>query len=373
MSNTLDDAQRRDWLRLIQSENVGPATFRKLLNRYGGARPALEALPELSRRGGLRRPIRIYSEQAAEADLQNAARLDARFVALGEPDYPALLKHIDSAPPLLCAKGQLSGPDRPCIAIVGARNASALGRKFTRQMASDLGAQGFTIVSGLARGIDTAAHQASSQFGTTAVLAGGIDIIYPPENDGLYHQIVQDGGAIVTEMTPGTVPQAKHFPRRNRIISGMSFGTIVVEAAKRSGSLITARLALEQGREVFAVPGSPLDPRAAGTNGLIRQGAILTESAKDVLETILPLVQRDDPFEGTLDDPAPLEADEVPIEDVSASARDDILRLLGPSPVEIDDLIRESGQTPAAVFLVLLELELAGRLQRHSGAAVSLC
>lgn len=372
MSTTLNDTQRRDWLRLIQSENVGPATFRKLLNRYGGARAALEALPELSRRGGLRRPIRIYSEDAATADLENAEKLGARFVALGEPDYPALLKHIDSAPPLLCAKGQLPGQDRPCVAIVGARNASALGRKFTRQIASDLGAQGLTIVSGLARGIDTAAHQASSTFGTTAVLAGGLDIIYPPENDGLYHQIVQDGGAIVSEMTPGTVPQAKHFPRRNRIISGMSFGTIVVEAAKRSGSLITARLALEQGREVFAVPGSPLDPRAAGTNGLIRQGAILTENARDVLTVIAPLVKRDDPFQGALDEPAPEDTDERRMEDVSPSSRDAILGLLGPSPVEVDDLIRESRQPPGAVFLVLLELELAGRLHRHSGAAVSL-
>ncbi len=372
MSKTLDDAQRRDWLRLIQSENVGPATFRKLLNRYGGAGAALEALPELSRRGGLRRPIRIYSERAADQDLENAARIGARFVALGEPDYPALLKHIDSAPPLLCVKGQLAGAEHPCLAIVGARNASALGRKFTRQIASQLGAEGFTIVSGLARGIDTAAHQAASRSGTVAVLAGGIDVIYPPENDGLYHKIIEDGGAIVTEMTPGTVPQAKHFPRRNRIISGMSFGTIVVEAAKRSGSLITARLALEQGREVFAVPGSPLDPRAGGTNGLIRQGAVLTEGAKDVLDAIRPLIQRGDPFGDTLDDPGIPEDDIVPMEDVPATARQQILALLGPSPVEIDDLIRESRQPPGAVFLVLLELELAGRLQRHSGALVSL-
>ncbi len=372
MSKTLDDAQRRDWLRLIQSENVGPATFRKLLNRYGGAGAALEALPELSRRGGLRRPIRMYSQQAAQQDLENAARIGARFIALGEPDYPALLKHIDSAPPLICVKGTLTSKEHPCLSIVGARNASALGRKFTRQIATDLGAQGFTVVSGLARGIDTAAHQAASRAGTVAVLAGGIDIIYPPENDGLYRQIIDDGGAIVTEMTPGTVPQAKHFPRRNRIISGMSFGTIVIEAAKRSGSLITARLALEQGREVFAVPGSPLDPRAAGTNGLIRQGAVITENARDVLEVILPLIQRDDPFGEKLDDPGAPEDDITPIGEVPTSARTEILALLGPSPVEIDDLIRESGQSPGAVFLVLLELELAGRLQRHSGSVVSL-
>ena len=269
-------------------------------------------------------------------------------------------------------KGELAGAEHPCLAIVGARNASALGRKFTRQIAADLGAQGFTIVSGLARGIDTAAHQAASRSGTVAVLAGGIDIIYPPENEGLYQKIIEDGGAIVTEMTPGTVPQAKHFPRRNRIISGMSFGTIVVEAAKRSGSLITARLALEQGREVFAVPGSPLDPRAAGTNGLIRQGAVLTQNAKDVLEAILPLIRRGDPFGDTLDDPGAPEDDILPLEEVPTSARQRILTLLGASPVEVDDLIRESGQPAGAVFLVLLELELAGRLQRHSGSVVSL-
>ncbi len=368
----LDDAQRRDWLRLIQSENVGPATFRKLLNRFGGAGAALEALPDLSRRGGLRRPIKIYSAQAAQQDLDNAASENARFVALGEPDYPALLKHIDSAPPLLCAKGHLPGKDRPCLAIVGARNASASGRKFTRQLALDLGSQGFIIVSGLARGIDTAAHEAASSAGTVAVLAGGIDVIYPPENDGLYRQIVEDGGAIVTEMTPRTVPQARHFPRRNRIISGMSFGTIVIEAAKRSGSLITARLALEQGREVFAVPGSPLDPRAAGTNGLIRDGAVLTERARDVLDVVVPLLQRDDPFGDHLDEPEPADDELSPETDVSTSTRDLIYKLLGHTPVEVDDLIRESGQPPSVVFLILLELELAGRLHRNSGSTVSL-
>ena len=372
MSETLDDAQRRDWLQLIQSENVGPATFRKLLNRFGGARAALDALPELSRRGGLRRAIRIYPQEAANRDLENARRIGARFVALGEPDYPALLKHADTAPPLLCARGQLAGSERLCLSIVGARNASALGRKFTRQIAVDLGRAGFTIVSGLARGIDTAAHQAACPTGTVAVLAGGIDIIYPPENEGLYGQILADGGAIVTEMTPGTVPQAKHFPRRNRIISGMSFGTIVVEAAKRSGSLITARLAGEQGREVFAVPGSPLDPRAQGTNGLIRQGAVLTERAEDVLDVIGPMLQRDDPLGLTMDDPEADDAAIVPISEVPDTARQQILALLGPAPTEIDDLIRESGQAPASVFLVLLELELAGRLQRHSGSLVSL-
>ncbi len=372
MSKRLDDAQRRDWLRLIQSENVGPATFRSLLNRYGGAAAALEALPELSRKGGLRRAIRIYPADAAERDLANARALGARFVAIGETDYPALLKHIDSAPPLICVKGDIAPASEPCISIVGARNASALGRKFTRQIAADLGRQQFTIVSGLARGIDTAAHQASSPTGTVAVLAGGIDVIYPPENDGLYAKIIDDGGAIVTEMPPRTVPQAKHFPRRNRLISGMSYGTIVVEAAKRSGSLISARLALEQGREVFAVPGSPLDPRAAGTNGLIRQGAVLTENAKDVIQVIAPLLQRALPFSEELDDSSSSERDEDVAHDVPGTARDEIVSLLGMAPVEIDDLIRESGHSPGIVLTVLLELDLAGRLQRHSGQLVSL-
>ncbi len=371
MSKELTEEQRRDWLRLIQSENVGPATFRSLLNRFGGAAAALEALPELSRKGGLRRPIRIYPLDAAERDLENTASVGARFVALGESAYPPLLKHIDSAPPLLCVKGKADAMLRPCLAIVGARNASASGRKFTRQIAAGLGRQEFTIVSGLARGIDTAAHEASTDTGTVAVLAGGIDVIYPPENDGLYNRIVEAGGAIVTEMTPGTVPQAKHFPRRNRIISGISYGTIVIEAAKRSGSLISARLALEQNREVFAVPGSPLDPRAQGTNGLIRQGATLTESAKDVIKVIAPLLERSlfddremdepDEFDGTAYDPK-----------IAGSAREEIIGLLSTAPVEIDDLIRESGHPPGTVLSILLELEIAGRLQRHPGQLVSL-
>lgn len=371
MSKELTDEQRRDWLRLIQSENVGPATFRALLNRFGGAAAALEALPELSRKGGLRRPIRIYPLEAAERDLENAAQVGARFVAMGEPGYPPLLKHIDSAPPLLCVKGKADAMLRPCLAIVGSRNASASGRKFARQIATDLARQEFTIVSGLARGLDTAAHEASVEYGTVAVLAGGIDYIYPPENEGLYHQIVEAGGAIVTEMTPGTVPQAKHFPRRNRIISGMSYGTIVVEAAKRSGSLISARLANEQGREVFAVPGSPLDPRAQGTNGLIRQGATLTESAKDVIKVIAPLLERTLFDDDEMSEPASFDGPAYDPE-VTGSAREEIINLLSTSPVEIDDLIRESGQPAGAVLTVLLELEIAGRLQRHPGQMVSL-
>ncbi len=372
MSKELTDGQRRDWLRLIQSENVGPATFRSLLNRFGGAAAALEALPELSRRGGLRRPIRIYPLEAAERDLENAEGLGARFVALGETGYPQLLKHIDSAPPLICVKGKPDAMLRPALAIVGARNASASGRRFARQIAAELGRQDFTIVSGLARGIDTAAHEATIETGTVAVLAGGIDVIYPPENNDLYHRIVDRGGAVLTEMTPGTVPQAKHFPRRNRIISGMSYGTIVVEAAKRSGSLISARLALEQGREVFAVPGSPLDPRAQGTNGLIRQGATLTEKAMDVIKVIAPLLERTLIDDSEVEEPAGYDGSSGYETEVGGSARQEIIDLLSSAPVEIDDLIRESGHPPGVVLTVLLELEIAGRLQRHPGQLVSL-
>ncbi len=366
MTRLLNDAQRRDWLRLIQSENVGPVTFRQLINRYGSAGDALAALPELSRRGGLGRPLRIYEASRAEDDIARAGRLGARFIAAGEEGYPPLLRHIDGAPPLICVKGDLALATREAVAIVGARNASAIARRFARQLAAEIAEAGYLIVSGLARGIDTAAHEAAIERGTAAVLAGGIDYIYPPENEALHHDIARRG-LLVTEMVPGTVPKAEHFPRRNRIISGMARAVIVVEAALRSGSLITARLAGEQGREVFAVPGSPLDPRCEGANRLIRDGATLLMKAQDVIETLRgqPLQLAGDVFLEPPDEPvAPHEPD-----------RDEqrrIIALLSPSPVEIDDLIRESGASPAAVIAVLLQLELAGRIQRHAGGRVSL-
>ncbi len=366
-SQLLDFAQRRDWLRLIKTENVGPATFRQLLNRYGGAAQALEALPELSRRGGLARPIRIYSKEDAERDLQRADEFGAQFVALGEPDYPKLLRHIESAPPLICVKGQMEILSRSAIALVGAREASALGRRFTREMAAAFGEAGLVVVSGLARGIDTAAHEAALETGTVAVLAGGIDVVYPPENATLT-EAIGERGVLMTEMTPGTVPRADFFPRRNRIISGMSLGVVVVEAALRSGSLITARLAAEQGREVFAVPGSPLDPRAGGTNKLIREGATLTTRPEDVLDVIGQLDARlkdmpDEFVEPPVDSPEP---------DVPQDLQSRLISLIGASAVEIDDLIRESGASPQAVLTVLLELELAGRLERRPGQRVAL-
>jgi DNA processing protein len=362
----LTEAQRRDWLRLIKSENVGPATFRQLINRFGSASEALAALPTLSRKGGLSRSLKVCSAEEAEADLERAGDIGARFVAAGEKGYPPLLRQIDGAPPLLCVKGRLELSAIEGVAIVGARNASAIARKFTRQLAQDIGAAGFLIVSGLARGIDTAAHEASLHMGTAAVLAGGIDYVYPPENADLQAQIAERG-LLITEMVPGTVPRAEHFPRRNRIISGICRATVIVEAALRSGSLITARFAAEQNREVFAVPGSPMDPRCEGTNKLIREGATLLTKAEDVIEALrgMPTATADNEF---LEPPSYQPPPEEPEED----ERRRIAGLLSPSPVDIDDLIRESGSTASVVTSVLLELELADKVQRHPGGRVSL-
>ena len=365
----LDDEQRRDWLRLIMSENVGPITFRQLINKFGSAKDALAALPELARRGGLQRRIQIYPADAAEKHLEAIARHGAQLLAIGEAGYPPLLREVDTSPPLLCVKGRLEVVDAPAVAIVGARNASAIGRKFARQLAAELGAAEFAIVSGLARGIDTAAHQAALPTGTIAVLAGGIDNIYPPENRDL-HEAIAERGVLLAEMMPGTTPKAENFPRRNRIISGMSYGTVVVEAALRSGSLITARLAGEQGREVFAVPGSPLDPRAGGTNRLLREGATLVERAADIIEQLRPIigrpiVEKDDFLR---EEPTELE---MPPHMNGHTAPQIVLALLGPAPVEIDDIVRESGLSTATVLASLLELELAGLARRHRRNQVS--
>jgi DNA processing protein len=362
----LSDEQRRDWLRLIQTENVGPVAFRQLINRYGGASEAIEALPELSRRGGLSRPLRVYAAEKAEQHLVRAQELGAAFVVPGEDGYPPLLREVDGAPPLLCVKGDASVAMRDAVAIVGARNASAIGRRFARQLASELGQAGYAVASGLARGIDAAAHEAALETGTAAVVAGGIDYIYPAENADLMAEIGARG-ILISEMMPGMVPRAEHFPRRNRIISGMSLAVIVVEAAMRSGSLITARLGAEQGREVFAVPGSPLDPRAEGSNRLIREGATLLTSAQDVIDALSQQSPRP-PRELFLEP----QAESAQAEDVSKDERQRIITLLSPSPTDIDDIIRESGIAPAAVVGVLLELELAGKLVRHGSQKVSL-
>lgn len=364
-SAALSETERRDWLRLSMSENVGPQGFRLLIGRYGSAAAALEALPQLARRGGLRRPPRLYAREAAERDLAMAAALGARFVASCEPDYPALLRAIDPPPPLLCIKGDASLLNRSAVGIVGARNASAAGRKLARQLAVDIGSAGHAIVSGLARGIDTAAHEASLESGTIAVLAGGIDVIYPPENDAL-QRAIGERGVLVTEMVPGTLPRAEHFPRRNRIISGIARSVVIVEAALRSGSLITARYANEQGREVFAVPGSPLDPRCEGCNRLIRDGATLLLSAADVLDRLNESWR---PIQSALLEPEP---EALVHHEPQESDREIVLSLLSPTPIGMDDLIRESGLPGGMVAALLLELGLAGRVLRHGNGAVSL-
>jgi DNA processing protein len=365
INTTLTDSERIDRLRLIRSDNVGPRTYRSLVAHCGSARAALERLPELARRGGARQ-IRIASQDQARAELAACKKLCVSLLASEEVGYPPRLASIDDAPPLLGLRGARDTLMRPMIAIVGSRNASAAGLKFAGQLARDLGQAGFVIISGLARGIDGAAHRASVASGTAAVLAGGHDRIYPPEHEDLLAKILVANGAAISEMPPGHEPRAHDFPRRNRLISGAALGVVVVEAAKRSGSLITARLANEQGREVFAVPGSPLDPRAAGTNDLIKQGATLVTEASDVIQMVTPIMERPPslPLEEPDGDPF---ADEP--ED---SERARIRSLLGPAPVSIDDLIRLADTSAAVVRTVLLELELAGRLERHGGGLVSL-
>jgi DNA processing protein len=349
---------------------VGPATFRALVNEFGGAEAAIAALPLLSRRGGRSHDILLCTEAQAEAELERAESLGASLVAVGEPGYPPALAHVDAPPPLLYIKGRADLADFPIVAIVGARNGSAAGQKFTRQLASELGLEGFVIASGLARGIDTAAHRTALEHGTIAVLAGGIDVVYPPENEDLQHAI-GERGLLISERAPGFSPRGQDFPRRNRLISGISLGVVVVEAAERSGSLITARLAGEQGREVFAVPGSPLDPRSAGTNNLLKQGAGLVTSSRDIVETLAPILGR------PLPRPDGLAADDehkapAPLPDIAQTERELVVGALGPSPVDIDELIRTTGVATRKVQIVLLELDLAGRLQRHGQQLVSL-
>lgn len=367
----LTDRQRLAWLRLIRSDNVGPATFRDLINHFGSAETALEALPELSRRGGSTRPVRVASREEALAELDFATRFGARFVGIGEPDYPAALRQIEGAPPLVAIKGDVAVMGQPAVGIVGARNCSVTGAKFAAMIARDVGRAGYTITSGFARGIDTAAHRASLDTGTIAVLAGGLDKPYPPENEPLLAELFGGHGLLLSEMPFGWEPRARDFPRRNRLIAGISLGLVVTEAAARSGSLITARYAANFGRLVFAVPGSPLDPRSEGANGLIKEGASLITGPADVIDAMAPLTR--------LDLFAPQQVSEPIIEDDRAMAlppndneRDKIVTALGPAPVEIDDLIRHTGLSAQSVYLVLLELDLAGRLHRHSGGMVSL-
>jgi DNA processing protein len=384
---SLTAQQRFDWLRLIRTETIGPRTFRTLLNQFGSARAALEALPELARKRG--RPLALAGERGIEDELRALERMGARLIASVEEFYPEPLAAIDAAPPLIAVKGDPSVLARPAVALVGSRNASALGQRLAATLAKDLADAGFVIVSGLARGIDAAAHRVSLRSGTIAVLAGGFARIYPAEHRGLADAICETG-CLVSEMPVDWTATGRDFPRRNRIVSGLSYGTIVVEAALRSGSLITARFANEQGREVFAVPGSPLDPRSEGTNRLIRNGATLVTSAHDVLEALHPLVGagpprkpplREDGTEGEKplwdewDDiagPAPTARSESVREEEPQADRERLIALLGPSPVSTDDLVRSSGLAAGEVHLILLELDLAGRIARHGENRVSI-
>jgi DNA processing protein len=359
------ESERLAWLRLARTETVGPVTFASLIARFGSAEAALAEAPRLAARGG--KPLQLPPENEIAREGRELARLGGRFLMSGEPDYPQGLKALDAPPPVIAVLGQAYLLQKDMVAIVGARNASALGRKLAWTLARELGEAGLGIASGLARGIDAAAHEAALAGGTVAVVAGGVDIIYPPENQALYEAIVAQG-AIVSEMRLSEQPQARHFPRRNRLISGLSRGVVVVEAAERSGSLITANYALEQGREIFAVPGSPLDPRAKGCNRLLRDGATLTESAEDVLAVLRPILgagfsERDSG--GGISAPAAsweAEADRI---------RARVEEALGPAPVAVDELVRLVGAPAQAVLTVLLELELAGRCARHPGNRVS--
>ncbi len=367
MHGATPDAECRDKLRLIRSANVGPVTYFQLIARFGSAAAALDAIPNLAARGGGRAP-QIATIAQVEAEMRSVDKLGARYLFVGEGLYPALLTNLDTAPPALIVKGRLDLLERPTIAIVGARNASAAACRFARGLAHDLVGEGLLVVSGLARGIDTAAHQGSVDLATAGVIASGIDIAFPPENAELQDRVGRDG-VLIAEQVPGREPLARHFPSRNRIIAGMALGTVVIEAAPKSGSLITARLANEAGREVMAVPGSPLDPRAQGCNALIREGATLVQNAADVLEAIRPMgeIWRSGvraPADRWRAGPTDTEADDA--------ARRTITGLLGHTPVAVDEVVRQSGAHPAIVATVLLELELAGRLGRHAGGRVSL-
>jgi len=365
----LGEAERLACLRLIRSENVGPVTFRELINHYGGAQAALAMVPELSRRGG--RTIRLCAREDAEAELQRSRAAGAEPLFTIEPGYPAALAVLDAPPPLLYVKGRRELLNRPIIAVVGSRQCSAAGAKLARHFAAELGRAGYVVASGLARGIDRTAHEAALDSGTVAVLAGGIDVTYPPENEALQDAIAARG-CLVTEMPLGFVPRGKDFPRRNRIISGISLAVLVIEAARRSGSLVTARLGAEQGREVFAVPGHPLDPRAEGTNKLLKSGATLVTEPEDLLSALAPLTRRPAPPAEDERDLAPATGEGTAPAPLSEGERDRILAALGPAPVDVDALVRATGLAIRSVQVALMELALAGRIERHGNGLVSL-
>ncbi len=372
----LPEGEKLDWLRLARTENVGPITFYKLIERFGSVEEALHALPALAKRGGRKRPLVAPEMGLIEREYAALRRIGGEIVTASCPDYPLALGSIPDAPPVISVLGDIKLAQKSCVGIVGARNASLNGRKITEKLARELGARGHVIVSGLARGVDTAAHLGSLKTGTIAVMASGIDVVYPPENQGLYEQI-REQGLVITENPLGMQPYAQAFPKRNRIVSGLSDAVVVVEATMRSGSLITARMAGEQGRDLFAVPGSPLDPRAAGPNHLIREGAILVRGADDIAEAL-------NNFEGTeLREPdytqnfisSPTDGvlqDSAGNENVPDDAQDLLLDLLSFTPVTIDELVRSCDLSISVVQTILLELDLAGRIKHSAGGKVSL-
>lgn len=365
-----DDQQKIDCIRLIRSENVGSRTFQSLILIHGTPEKALDAIPQMAANGGRKKPVKLFSKKEAQTEIENCAKKGAEIITIYDKQYPQLLKHISDYPPVLTVFGQKDVLNKPAVAVVGARNASANGCRFAQNICTDLGRNGIFTVSGLAIGIDTAVHTGSLDYGTIAVVAGGIDKIYPPENKDLFKKIGEKG-AVIAEMPFGAIPKAQNFPRRNRIISGISRAVVVVEASLNSGSLITARMALEQDREVFAVPGSPLDPRCAGTNKLIQQGANLLTSVDDVLANIdlskqddLLLEEGEKLFNGTKS---------INVSDSELdNARSYVLEKIGCSPTAIDDIISQTGFSAHIVLAILLELELAGRLERNYGNKVSL-
>jgi len=374
------EKERLDWLRLARSGGIGPVAIRDLIAHFGTAGKALDALPDLARRGGGARPLRLCPKGDAEREFATLAKLGARLIAKPEPDYPEALAALEDAPPVIAVKGRTGLLKAPKIALVGARNASANGRRIAGDMAAGLARSGIVVVSGMARGIDTAAHLGAldaeaASGGTIAVIAGGIDVLYPPENALLFDRLGKDG-LLLAECAPGTEPIARHFPRRNRIISGLSRAVVVIEAALKSGSLITARFALDQGREVLAVPGSPLDPRCRGANRLIREGARLVEDFEQVLETLdeagsdRQTADRDLKFHENMNFSD--QVSEINALSEADKVREDVLSLLGPTPVMVDELVRQCHCSPPVMGMVLLELDLAGRLERHPGNRVSL-
>lgn len=368
-----DSQEAFDRLRLIRSENIGPVTYRQLIKRFGTAARALDAIPDLAARGGGRSP-RIADAKRIDAELESIRKLGAGCLFLGDPAYPNLLGELGNPPPVILWQGRLELTEKPMVALVGARNASAAACRFARDLANALAEAGVSVVSGLAKGIDAAAHQGSLGRATIAVIAGGLDVFYPPENESLQRQIAERG-LLLAEQPPGTEPRARHFPYRNRIIAGLARGTVVIEAAPRSGSLITARLAAEAGRQVLAVPGSPLDPRSRGCNMLIREGATLVQSADDILEMIRHFDERAEPANQESELRAVRESSFIevcPQTELEHSERAPLIELLSMTPVTVDELVRQSGLAAPSVQLALLEFELAGRLIRHAGARVSL-